>query len=87
MPIKGANPCRTRAYFRAADSLAALAQPLHRIITARALTEIPGIGDSIADILTKLYETGYRSVRYKVWRHPFIEVNTKKRARPGPSFQ
>ncbi|TIX18661.1 MAG: PHP domain-containing protein, partial [Mesorhizobium sp.] len=43
---------------RAADRLAALSQPLDRIIAAGALTRIPGIGDAIADIVRKLYETG-----------------------------
>lgn len=43
---------------RAADSLAALSQPLDRIIAERALTGIPGIGDAIADIVRRLYETG-----------------------------
>jgi DNA polymerase (family 10) len=38
--------------------LTALSQPLDRIIAAGTLTAILGIGDTIADILTKLYETG-----------------------------
>ncbi|MBZ9848041.1 PHP domain-containing protein [Mesorhizobium sp. CA14] len=56
--LRGDNPYRTKAYLRAADSLAALSQPLDRIIAAGALTRIPGIGDAIADIVRKLYETG-----------------------------
>ncbi|TIL44631.1 DNA polymerase/3'-5' exonuclease PolX [Mesorhizobium sp.] len=52
------NPYRTKAYLRAADSLTALSQPLDRIIATGALTKIPGIGDAIADIVTKLYQTG-----------------------------
>jgi DNA polymerase (family 10) len=36
----------------------ALSKPLERIIAAGTLTEMPGIGDAIADIVTKLYETG-----------------------------
>lgn len=56
--LRGGNPYRTKAYLRAADSLAALSQPLDRIIAAGALTRIPGIGDAIADIVRKLYETG-----------------------------
>ncbi|MDG4887752.1 DNA polymerase/3'-5' exonuclease PolX [Mesorhizobium sp. WSM4887] len=56
--LRGGNPYRTKAYLRAADSLAALSQPLDRIIAAGALTRIPGIGDAIADIVRQLYETG-----------------------------
>src|SRR4051812_18760698 len=56
--LRGGNPYRAKAYFAAADSLAAVAQPLDRIIAAGALTEIPGIGDAIADIVTKLHKTG-----------------------------
>ncbi|TIS98228.1 MAG: PHP domain-containing protein [Mesorhizobium sp.] len=58
LSLRGDNPYRTKAYLRAADSLAALSQPLDRIIAAGALTRIPGIGDAIADIIRKLYESG-----------------------------
>ncbi|MDF3170439.1 DNA polymerase/3'-5' exonuclease PolX, partial [Mesorhizobium sp. P16.1] len=56
--LRGGNPYRTKAYLRAADSLTALSQPLDRIIAAGALTRIPDIGDAIADIVSKLYESG-----------------------------
>ncbi|MGX5829993.1 PHP domain-containing protein [Mesorhizobium sp. 43Arga] len=56
--LRAGNPYRTRAYLRAADSLTTLSQPLDRIIAAGALTKIPGIGDAIAAIVTKLHETG-----------------------------
>jgi DNA polymerase (family 10) len=56
--LRGSNPYRAKAYMRAADSLTALSQPLDRIIAAGALTDIPGIGDAIADIVTQLYKTG-----------------------------
>ena len=42
-------------YLRAADSLMALPQRLERVIAAGTLMEIPGIGDAIADIVTKLH--------------------------------
>jgi DNA polymerase (family 10) len=56
--LRGGNPYRSKAYARAADSLAALSQPLERVIAAGTLTDIPGIGDAIADIVTKLHQTG-----------------------------
>lgn len=43
---------------RAADSLAALSKPLARVIATGKLTEIPGIGDAIADMITKFHQTG-----------------------------
>ena len=56
--LRGGNPYRSKAYATAADSLAALSQPLDRVIAAGTLTDIPGIGDAIADIVTKLHQTG-----------------------------
>ena len=48
--LRGGNPYRAKAYSRAADSLAALAVPLDVLIAEDRLTEIPGVGDAIADI-------------------------------------
>jgi DNA polymerase/3'-5' exonuclease PolX len=58
--LRGGNPYRAKAYATAADNLAALSQPLEHIITAGTLTEIPGIGGAIADIITKIHQTGLR---------------------------
>ena len=67
--LRGGNPYRAKAYLRAADSLSALSQPLDRVIAAGALTEISGIGDAIADIVTKLHQTG---------SHPSLEKLRKE---------
>lgn len=56
--LRGGNPYRAKAYSRAADSLSALAVPLHVLIEEDHLTEIPGVGEAIADIITKLHRTG-----------------------------
>jgi DNA polymerase (family X) len=56
--LRGGNPYRSKAYSRAADSLAALAVPLDLLIEDGRLTEIPGVGEAIADIITKLHKTG-----------------------------
>jgi DNA polymerase (family X) len=56
--LRGGNPYRAKAYSRAAYSLAALAIPLNRLIEEDRLTEIPGVGEAIADIITKLHRTG-----------------------------
>ncbi len=59
--LRGGNPYRAKAYSRAADSLAALAIPLHVLLSEDRLTDIPGVGEAIADIITKLHKTGTHS--------------------------
>jgi len=54
---------------RAADSLAALPVPLHVLVEEDRLTEIPGVGEAIADIITKLLKTG---------THPSLEKLRKE---------
>ncbi len=67
--LRGGNPYRAKAYSRAADSLAALAVPLDVLIAEGRLTEIPGVGEAIADIVTKLHRTG---------AHPSLEKLRKE---------
>src|ERR1700736_1980490 len=55
---------RAKAYQRAADRLAALVEPLDRVIAENRLRELPGVGETIADIVTKLHRTG---------THPLLE--------------
>jgi DNA polymerase (family 10) len=63
--LRGDNPYRSKAYSRAADDLAAIAVPLDVLIEENRLTEIPGVGDAIADIITKLHHTGL----IQVWKN------------------
>jgi len=67
--LRGGNPYRAKAYSRAADSLAALAVPLDTLIAEDRLTEIPGVGEAIADIITKLHREG---------THPSLEKLRKE---------
>jgi DNA polymerase (family X) len=67
--LRGGNPYGAKAYFRAADSLTALAVPLDMLIAQDRLTEIPGVGDAIADIITTLHQTG---------THPSLEKLRKE---------
>ena len=67
--LRGGNPYRAKAYERAADSLTALAVPLHVLVAEDRLTEIPGVGDAIADIITKLSKSG---------THPSLEKLRKE---------
>jgi DNA polymerase (family 10) len=56
--LRGGNPYRSRAYTRAAESLLALPESLADLIAKNRLREIPGIGEAIADIVTKLHRQG-----------------------------
>src|SRR5215831_5404702 len=67
--LRGGNPYRAKAYSRAADSLAALAVPLDALIAEDRLTEISGVGDAIADIITKFHREG---------THPSLEKLRKE---------
>jgi DNA polymerase/3'-5' exonuclease PolX len=67
--LRGGNPYRAKAYSRAADSLTALAEPLYSLIEDERLTEIPRVGEAIADIITKLHRTG---------THPSLEKLRKE---------
>ena len=67
--LGGGNPYRSKAYARAADSLATLAVPLDRLIAEGRLTDIAGVGDAIADIIVTLHRTG---------THPSLESLRKE---------
>src|SRR5215212_5933390 len=67
--LRGDNPYRSKAFSRAADSLAVLAVPLDLLVAEERLTEIPGVGNAIADIITKLHRTG---------THPSLEKLRKE---------
>lgn len=56
--LAGGNPYRARAYVRAAESLAAQAEPLERIIASKQLRDIPGVGEAIASVIEQLHRTG-----------------------------
>ncbi|MBV9585853.1 MAG: DNA polymerase/3'-5' exonuclease PolX, partial [Alphaproteobacteria bacterium] len=58
LALTEASPYRARAYVRAAESLRALPEPLETYIRAGRLTAIPGIGDALAAVITRLHETG-----------------------------
>lgn len=59
MALKGGNPYRSKAYTRAADNLALSTIPLDQLIQEERLTEIPGVGEALAEVITRLYKTGH----------------------------
>jgi hypothetical protein len=61
LATQGANPFRAAAYRRAADAVADLNQDLRDLLEAggvKALQDIPGVGERIANALAELVRTG-----------------------------
>jgi DNA polymerase (family 10) len=58
LELAGGNPYRARAYSRAAENVLLSPLPLEQLIAEDRLTEIPGIGDALAAVITQLHETG-----------------------------
>ena len=56
--IKGENAFKTRAYELAADRIAGLTDDLAARVEEKTLTELPGIGESMAAKITELVTTG-----------------------------
>ena len=67
--LRGGNPYRAKAYARAAESIGTLTVPLSEVIRKGRLREIPGVGEAIANIVTRLHETG---------THPALEAMRKE---------
>ena len=51
-------PFKVRAYYRAAETLLALPAPLPELVAKGKLRELPGIGEALAEKITKLHKTG-----------------------------
>jgi DNA polymerase (family 10) len=58
LELRGENPFKTRAYGNAARTVAALTEPLDRIVAEKRLGEIKGIGAALEKKITELVETG-----------------------------
>jgi len=58
LEIKGENPFKVRAYRRVTQLLESLPQSVEEIYKAGKLSELPGIGASIAEKIKELLETG-----------------------------
>jgi DNA polymerase (family 10) len=58
LEIKGDNPFRIRAYERAAQNIEGLTEDVENLIKEEELTEIPGIGEDLADKIKEIAKTG-----------------------------
>src|SRR2546426_866625 len=65
LEIQGANPFRVRAYRNAARVVRDYPDPLDDVVRSggRDLTEIPGIGDDLAEKITAIVTTGELPLR------------------------
>lgn len=54
LQIKGENAFKTRAYDVASERIAGLSEDLNQLVAEKRLTELPGIGESIAAKITDL---------------------------------
>ena len=58
LTLKNVNVFKVRAYERASEIISALPEPIEDIAEKKTLTEIPGIGESIAEKISEYIETG-----------------------------
>ena len=58
LELSGASPFRVRAYANAVRALETLPSPLDELLAAGTLTEVKGIGDSVAELVAELADTG-----------------------------
>ena len=58
LELSGASPFRVRAYANAVRALETLTSPLDELLAAGILTEIKGIGDSVAELVAEFADTG-----------------------------
>ncbi|HYG74166.1 MAG TPA: PHP domain-containing protein [Planctomycetota bacterium] len=65
LELAGESPFKFRAYYKAAENLMALTEPISDIIARGKLREIPGVGEAIAEKIIKLHRTG---------THPTLEL-------------
>ena len=58
LEIKGENVFRVRAYERAARNIEFLSEDIQDLINENRLTEIPGVGDDLAQKIIEITKTG-----------------------------
>ncbi|MGD0091583.1 MAG: helix-hairpin-helix domain-containing protein [Planctomycetota bacterium] len=58
MELTDEPPFKVRAYYAAAETLAALPTPLHELVAHRKLRDLPGVGEALAEKIARLHLTG-----------------------------
>lgn len=63
LELAGANPFKSRSFRNAARALEGLSEDIRERVAEGTLSEVPGIGKTLVEVITELVETG-SSVRY-----------------------
>jgi len=66
LEMKEENVFKVRAYYKAAENIAALTEDIEDIKNQNRLSEIPGIGEALAEKITEHLETGRMSAYQKL---------------------
>ncbi len=70
LEIQGENPFKVRAYLNAARTIEGLSADLRKLVEAKGLGEVPGIGEALEQKITQLVTTGrmdyYEDLRKEV---------------------
>jgi len=83
--LKGGNPYKPLAYERAARALLLSPHDVSELSQDRTLTEIPGIGASIAGVIRELLSTGHSNLHERLkgsYPSSFVELGTVPGLRP-----
>ncbi len=70
LELKGANPFKIRAFYNASRSVDATSENLEELSKQNKLTDIPGVGKGISQVIKELLETG-RSKEYEELKQSF----------------
>ncbi len=66
LELSGASPFRVRAYANAVRALETLTSPLDELLAAGTLTEVKGIGASVAELVAEFADTGTAQAYEKI---------------------
>src|SRR5690242_16037070 len=66
LKLESSDPYRTRAYSKAAQAIADFGGDLAEMVNQKRLTEISGIGQSLAGVIEELFRTGRSSLLEKL---------------------
>jgi DNA polymerase (family X) len=66
LQYKGENSYKTRAYENGSASIEAVSEDLGRLVEEGRLTEVPGIGPSLASVISEMVRTGRSSLLEKL---------------------
>ena len=63
LDIRGDNPFRVRSYRQASQTLEGLSKPVAQLVEeGEDLTELPGIGSSMAEHIREILQTGWKTL-------------------------